>query len=181
MRAPASDGDLAVIGVVSLAFWALMVVVTFKYVFFLMRADNKGEGGTLSLMALAQFAVGRRSAWIFFLGVCGAALFYGDGIITPAISVLSAVEGLQDAPGSGRAAGRLHRADLGRHPDRPVPGPVTRHRQPGQIFRPDHRRLVPEPGGAGPVSHLRRRQRSCGPCRPTTASCFCSTTASWAS
>lgn len=60
-------GDLAVIGVVSLAFWALMVVVTFKYVFFLMRADNKGEGGTLSLMALAQFAVGRRSAWIFIL------------------------------------------------------------------------------------------------------------------
>ncbi|MEW6538080.1 MAG: potassium transporter Kup [Pseudomonadota bacterium] len=97
-------GDLAVIGVVSLAFWALMVVVTFKYVFFLMRADNKGEGGTLSLMALAQFAVGRRSAWIFILGVCGAALFYGDGIITPAISVLSAVEGLQDAPG---LAGRL--------------------------------------------------------------------------
>ena len=76
-----------------------MVVVTFKYVFFLMRADNKGEGGTLSLMALAQHAVGRRSAWIFMLGVCGAALFYGDGIITPAISVLSAVEGLQDAPG----------------------------------------------------------------------------------
>jgi len=92
-------GDLAIVGVVSLAFWALMIVVTFKYVFFLMRADNKGEGGTLSLMALAQFAVGRRSAWIFILGVCGAALFYGDGIITPAISVLSAVEGLQDAPG----------------------------------------------------------------------------------
>jgi len=92
-------GDLAVLGVVSLAFWALMVVVTFKYVLFLMRADNKGEGGTLSLMALAQHAIGRRSAWIFVLGVCGAALFYGDGIITPAISVLSAVEGLQDAPG----------------------------------------------------------------------------------
>ena len=92
-------GDLAVIGVVSLAFWALMVVVTFKYVMFLMRADNKGEGGTLSLMALAQHAVGRRSAWLFILGVCGAALFYSDGVITPAISVLSAVEGLKDAPG----------------------------------------------------------------------------------
>ena len=97
-------GDLAVVGVVSLAFWALMIVVTFKYVLFLMRADNKGEGGTLSLMALAQFAVGRRSAWIFILGVCGAALFYGDGIITPAITVLSAVEGVQDAPG---LAGKL--------------------------------------------------------------------------
>ena len=92
-------GELAIIGVVSLAFWALMIVVTFKYVMFLMRADNKGEGGTLSLMALAQHAVGRRSAWLFILGVCGAALFYSDGIITPAISVLSAVEGLKDAPG----------------------------------------------------------------------------------
>ncbi|WP_447911268.1 potassium transporter Kup [Brevundimonas bullata] len=92
-------GELAIIGVVSLAFWALMIVVTFKYVMFLMRADNKGEGGTLSLMALAQHAVGRRSAWLFILGVCGAALFYADGVITPAISVLSAVEGLKDAPG----------------------------------------------------------------------------------
>ena len=92
-------GELAIIGVVSLAFWALMIVVTFKYVMFLMRADNKGEGGTLSLMALAQHAVGRRSAWLFVLGVCGAALFYADGVITPAISVLSAVEGLKDAPG----------------------------------------------------------------------------------
>ncbi|HST91392.1 MAG TPA: potassium transporter Kup [Brevundimonas sp.] len=97
-------GDLAVIGVVSLAFWALMIVVTFKYVMFLMRADNKGEGGTLALMALATHAVGRRSALIFILGVCGAALFYGDGIITPAISVLSAIEGVKDAPGVG---GRL--------------------------------------------------------------------------
>ncbi len=94
-------GDLAIVGVVSLAFWALMIVVTFKYVIFLMRADNKGEGGTLALMALAQHAVGRRSAWIFILGVCGAALFYGDGIITPAISVLSAIEGVKDAPGVG--------------------------------------------------------------------------------
>lgn len=92
-------GDLAVVGVVSLAFWALMIVVTFKYVMFLMRADNKGEGGTLSLMALAQHAIGRRSAWLFILGVCGAALFYSDGVITPAISVLSAIEGLQEAPG----------------------------------------------------------------------------------
>jgi len=94
-------GELAVIGVVSLAFWALMIVVTFKYVLFLMRADNKGEGGTLALMALATHAVGRRSPWIFALGVCGAALFYGDGVITPAISVLSAIEGVKDAPGVG--------------------------------------------------------------------------------
>jgi len=74
-------------------------VVTLKYVVFLMKADNKGEGGTLALMALAQHALGRRSGLIFVLGVCGAALFYGDGIITPAVSVLSAAEGLRDAPG----------------------------------------------------------------------------------
>ncbi len=91
--------ELAVLGVVSLVFWALLLVVTLKYVVFLMKADNKGEGGTLALMALAQHAIGRRSGLIFILGVCGAALFYGDGVITPAVSVLSAVEGLRDAPG----------------------------------------------------------------------------------
>ncbi len=91
--------ELAVLGVVSLVFWALLLVVTLKYVVFLMKVDNKGEGGTLALMALAQHAIGRRSALIFILGVCGAALFYGDGVLTPAVSVLSAVEGLRDAPG----------------------------------------------------------------------------------
>jgi KUP system potassium uptake protein len=91
--------DLAVLGVVSLVIWALILIVTVKYVVFLMRADNKGEGGTLALMALAQRHLPQRSGWVFFLGVIGAALFYGDGVITPAISVLSAVEGLKDAPG----------------------------------------------------------------------------------
>ena len=86
--------DEAVIGTVSLLLWALFFTVTAKYVLFLMRADNRGEGGTLSLMALAQQALGRRSAVVFFLGVAGAALFSGDAIITPAISVLSALEGL---------------------------------------------------------------------------------------
>ena len=84
-----------VIGVVSLLIWAVVVVVTIKYVVFILRADNKGEGGTLSLMALAQQALKRRSTPVFLLGVMGAALFYGDSIITPAISVLSAVEGLK--------------------------------------------------------------------------------------
>jgi KUP system potassium uptake protein len=84
----------AVIGTVSLLLWALVFTVTAKYVLFLMRANNKGEGGTLSLMALAQRALGRRSVIVFFLGVAGAALFSGDAIITPAISVLSALEGL---------------------------------------------------------------------------------------
>ena len=88
----------AVYGVVSLALWALILVVTLKYVIFLMRADNKGEGGVLSLMALAQIANGRRTLLVFTLGVIGAALFYGDSIITPAISVLSSIEGLQTVP-----------------------------------------------------------------------------------
>ena len=79
----------------SLLLWALFFTVTAKYVLFLMRADNKGEGGTLSLMALAQTALGHRTAAVFFLGVAGAALFSGDAMITPAISVLSALEGLE--------------------------------------------------------------------------------------
>ncbi|WP_122466147.1 potassium transporter Kup [Brevundimonas lutea] len=94
--------ELAVLGTVSLVFWALIIVVTIKYVTFLMRVDNKGEGGTLSLMALAQRAIGKRSTLVFFLGVCGAAMFYADGALTPAVSVLSAVEGLGDAPGVGQ-------------------------------------------------------------------------------
>ena len=92
--------------------WALILIVTVKYVLFLMRADNNGEGGTLSLMALAQPAIGRRTAIVFVLGVAGAALFYGDGIITPAISVLSAVEGLE--LGRRPTSTPYVRADLGR-------------------------------------------------------------------
>jgi KUP system potassium uptake protein len=87
-------GPDEVIGVVSLIIWALLIVVTAKYVLFLMQADNKGEGGTLSLVALAQSAVGRRTIIVFLLGVAGSALFLGDAMITPAISVLSALEGL---------------------------------------------------------------------------------------
>jgi KUP system potassium uptake protein len=83
-----------VIGIVSLLIWALVFTVTVKYVFFLMFADNKGEGGTLALMALAQMALGRSVRMVFLLGVAGAALFSGDAVITPAISVLSAIEGL---------------------------------------------------------------------------------------
>src|ERR1700756_3306671 len=88
----------SVLGVTSLALWALILVVTIKYVLFLMRADNRGEGGVLSLMALAQSALGRRTPLIFTLGVIGAALFYGDAVITPAISVLSAMEGMKTVP-----------------------------------------------------------------------------------
>src|ERR1700742_4198891 len=84
-----------VLGVLSLILWALFIVVTAKYVLLLLRADNNGEGGTLSLMALGQRALGRRSWPLLALGVLGASMFIGDSMITPAISVLSAVEGLK--------------------------------------------------------------------------------------
>src|SRR5256885_4484423 len=86
-----------VLGVLSLILWALFTVVTAKYVLLLLRADNNGEGGTLSLMALGQRALGRRSLVLMALGVVGASMFIGDSMITPAISVLSAVEGLKIA------------------------------------------------------------------------------------
>ncbi len=84
-----------VLGVLSLIVWALIVTVTLKYVLLLLRADNNGEGGTLSLMALATRAAGRRTPLMLLLGVIGASMFLGDSVITPAISVLSAVEGLK--------------------------------------------------------------------------------------
>ncbi|KRC81577.1 potassium transporter Kup [Sphingomonas sp. Root241] len=92
-----------IIGVLSLALWALIIVVTIKYVLFLTRADNWGEGGVLSLMALAEGATGGRWRLVVLLGAAGAALFYGDAIITPALSVLSAVEGLATVPSIGSA------------------------------------------------------------------------------
>jgi KUP system potassium uptake protein len=97
LRAAGRDGLAAreVIGIVSLLIWTLILIVTLKYVVLILRADNRGEGGTLSLLALAQRAVGRRTPLLFTLGVAGAALFYGDAAITPAISVLSAIEGLE--------------------------------------------------------------------------------------
>jgi KUP system potassium uptake protein len=85
----------AVLGVLSLILWALIVVVTLKYVLILLRADNKGEGGTLALMALAQRALGKSAGAVVLCGIISAALFYGDAMITPALSVLSAIEGLK--------------------------------------------------------------------------------------
>jgi len=85
----------AVLGVLSLILWALIVVVTLKYVVVLLRADNHGEGGTLALMALAQRAVARGAGTIVLLGIISGALFYGDAVITPALSVLSAIEGIK--------------------------------------------------------------------------------------
>jgi len=101
---PASPSN--VLGGLSLVFWSLIIVVSTKYLLFIMRADNKGEGGIMALMALAQRSVRqlpRLVPVVATLGIFGAALFYGDGVITPAISVLSAVEGMEvAAPGLAR-------------------------------------------------------------------------------
>jgi KUP system potassium uptake protein len=88
-----TDGD--VYGVISLLIWTLILIVTFKYVVLILRADNRGEGGTLSLVALVQQALGKRPVWLMALGMVGISLFFGDSMITPAVSVLSAVEGLE--------------------------------------------------------------------------------------
>src|ERR1700722_4460630 len=85
-----------VFGILSLILWSLIIIVTLKYVVILLRADNNGEGGTLTLMALAQRAMGQAAVWVPLFGIVGAALFYGDALITPAVSVLSAIEGLNE-------------------------------------------------------------------------------------
>ncbi len=89
-----STGESA-LGVLSLILWVLLLIVTLKYVIILLRADNKGEGGTFALMALGQSVAKRSAPLLLTLGIAGAAFFYGDAVITPAISVLSAVEGLK--------------------------------------------------------------------------------------
>jgi len=95
-----ASGPDAVLGILSLMTWTLLLIVTLKYVIVLLNADNKGEGGTFALMALGQSVASRSAPLILVFGVVGAAFFYGDAVITPAISVLSAVEGLKlVAPG----------------------------------------------------------------------------------
>ncbi|WP_426236992.1 potassium transporter Kup [Pararhizobium sp. DWP1-1-3] len=97
LRPVSADGvtRLEIIGLISLMIWTLTIIVTLKYVLFLLRADNNGEGGTLSLLALLMKYSSKRANRLFFLGIAGAALFIGDAIIAPALSVLSAVEGLK--------------------------------------------------------------------------------------
>ena len=104
---PVGPVHIAVLGVVSLILWTLTLIVTVKYIAFLMRADNKGEGGPVAMMALAQRALGRPSGALFLLGIVGVSLFYGDGVITPAFSVLSAVEGLKGRRTWGISSGRM--------------------------------------------------------------------------
>ena len=149
-----------VLGVLSLIVWALILVVTIKYVLILLRADNNGEGGTLSLMALAQRVLGRGRGPIVMLGVIGASMFYGDSVITPAISVLSAVEGLKlVAP----ALERYVMPDHGPDPRHSLRRPEPRHRQGRHVLRAGHGGVVLPAGGRRHRPRLRRSGRRVGP------------------
>ena len=95
---PMAPSPVRVYGALSLIFWALMLIVTLKYVLLILRVDNHGEGGIMALVALIERVVKtRRKTGLVIVGVLGASLFYGDGMLTPAISVVSAVSGLQVA------------------------------------------------------------------------------------
>jgi KUP system potassium uptake protein len=94
LKATGGASEAAVFGVLSLVFWAIVLVVAIKYVIFVMRADNDGEGGTMALLSLAVPVAGPWAGGLLIVGLAGASLFFGDAMITPAISVLSAVEGL---------------------------------------------------------------------------------------
>ena len=144
---------IMVLGVLSLILWALLIVVTAKYVLLLLRADNNGEGGTLSLMALGQRALGRRSWFLLALGVVGASMFIGDSMITPAISVLSAVDGLKLAtPAFEHYVVPLTVIIL----VAAVRGPEQGDRAGGHRLRTGDGGLVHGAGGAGRCSHRRR-------------------------
>ena len=138
-------------GILSLIFWSLVLIVTVKYVMLIMRADNRGEGGILALMALAQrVSVGTRIRnALTLVGIAGACLFFGDGVITPAISVLSAVEGLEV---SDPRTAAIRPADQRGGHRRAVRRAVARHRQRRPHVRAGHGAVVP--------GH--RRARHCG-------------------
>ena len=150
------------------------MVIVVKYLTFIMRADNRGEGGILALLALLRPPTGR-VAPLVTLGLFGAALLYGDGVITPAISVLSAVEGLEVAAPSPGAVGRA--ADR-RHPDGTVPRAASRDRPRGRRLRPDHARLVRQHRARGSAVGRRRSRRSWPRSTRSTPSASSSTTAS---
>lgn len=98
IKASRDPGNPTVLlGVLSLVFWAVTLIVAVKYVLIVMRADNRGEGGTMALLTLALPASGPLRGWLLVVGLAGASLFFGDAMITPAISVLSAIEGVQIA------------------------------------------------------------------------------------
>ena len=132
------------LGTLSLIVWTLIITTSIKYVAVVMRADNEGEGGILALMSLLGVKRGTRVA-VIAAGILGAALLYGDGAITPAISVLSALEGLTDRGARDRAVDR-HAG--GRHPGRAVRPAAAGQRAHRQAVRPDHDALVRHHRGA---------------------------------
>ena len=164
------------VGAVSTIFWGLMLVVTLKYVMLILRADNRGEGGIMALTALAVAgrAAARRggATLLLLLGVFGAALFYGDSVITPAISVLGAVEGLEvvapalQAPTSCRSRSACWSACSS--------SSATARGAVGKRVRADHRasgsRLL---AVTGVLADRRRRRRSCGAQSAATRSTSC--------
>ncbi len=149
---PLAVDPLHIFGVLSLIFWSLMLIVTVKYVLVAMRADNKGEGGSFALLALISRNLGEKrwTAGLVMLGVLAAALFYGDAMITPAISVLSAVEGLTIVAGEPGAA---RRPDRDRHPDRPVPRAIPRDGESGRDVRAGRPRLFRRARDAGRLEY----------------------------
>ena len=143
---PAAPSAAAtVLGALSLVLWTLFIITTVKYVLFAMRVDNDGEGGILALMALLGVKKQRRPT-IVAVGLFGAALIYGDGAITPAISVLSALEGPQHGDPRGAA---LCRACGGGDPGRAVRHPVAGHGEDRSLVRPGDAALVRRHGADG--------------------------------
>ena len=148
------------LGVLSLIIWALTIIVTVKYIVFVLRADNSGEGGTLSLMALARGSLPQAARLAFSsIGICGASLFFGDAVITPAISVLSAVEGMKVVTPALRALCRA--ADAGDPGDRCSPCSGSARAASATVFGPITVAVVP--------GDRRFRARSTS---PTTRACL---------
>ena len=157
----------AVLGIVSLIFWSLIVVISIKYAILIMRADNHGEGGILALLALVSPRRAKQNRWravMVVVGLVGATLLYGDGAITPAISVLSAIEGVKIyAPQLERAVVPLTVVIL----VAVVPHPAQRHVVDRRHIRAGHAGLV---RGRGRARHRRNRQ---GACRARRAQSAC--------
>ena len=148
-----------VLGVLSLIIYSLLLVISIKYIAIVMRADNQGEGGILALTALLpqRDGSGRAGRALVLLGIFGAALLYGDGMITPAITVLGAVEGLKVATPLFEP---VRRADRGRDPDRRLRDSAARHAPGRPPVRPGHGGLVRRDRGARRQLD-RRASRSC--------------------
>ena len=150
----------AMLGVLSLIFWSLLIVITLKYIVVILRMDNEGEGGVLSLVALVEHKLpgnGKAAKRLVLLAVLGTAFFYCDALITPAISVLGAIEGLAIIdPAMQRLVVPVH----ARHPRRPVRDAAPRHRAHRAAVRPDHGDLVRLDRAPRPARDHRTRPRS---------------------